>query len=103
MNSRKPRENFIRSLLLRSVARPECEGKPVLRFYSGAVGRAIELHICATGLLSKPRPSFGCLKWRPIISRLFELGIDTRLEGVEVIDCHLAPVGVYHLCLRTIW
>ena len=32
------------------------------------VGRISVRHICATGLLSKPSPSFGCLKLRPMIS-----------------------------------
>ena len=31
-------------------------------------GHRIVRHICADGLLSKPRPSFGCLKLRPMMS-----------------------------------
>jgi hypothetical protein len=36
--------------------------------YRNFVGRIRVRHICATGLLSKPSPSFGCLKLRPITS-----------------------------------
>jgi len=36
--------------------------------YRYFVGRINVRHICATGLLSKPSPSFGCLKLRPITS-----------------------------------
>ena len=32
------------------------------------VGQIIVRHIWATGLPSKPRPSFGCLKLRPMMS-----------------------------------
>src|SRR5438094_1090324 len=38
------------------------------RIYSGLSGMAIERHICATGLPSLPRPSFGFLQWRPMMS-----------------------------------
>lgn len=37
--------------------------------YSGASGSAIARHMCATGLLSFPNPSFGCLNCLPITSR----------------------------------
>src|SRR5579863_4664436 len=36
--------------------------------YKGRSGMAIDLHMCATGLPSKPSPSLGCLKLRPMIS-----------------------------------
>ena len=36
--------------------------------YSGVSGFAMDRHICADGLLSYPRPSAGCLNWRPTIS-----------------------------------
>src|SRR5208283_1306868 len=32
------------------------------------LGQIIARHIWATGELSKPKPSFGCRKWRPTIS-----------------------------------
>ena len=32
------------------------------------VGRRIVRHMCETGLLSKPKPSSGCLKLRPTMS-----------------------------------
>ena len=35
---------------------------------SGVSGTASERHMCAAGLASKPRPSLGCLKWRPMMS-----------------------------------
>src|SRR5206468_12205622 len=38
------------------------------RIYNGLSGMAIERHICATGLPSLPGPSFGFLKWRPMMS-----------------------------------
>src|SRR6202035_4086450 len=36
--------------------------------YRGESGRAMVRHMWATGLLSLPRPSLGCLKWRPTMS-----------------------------------
>ena len=36
--------------------------------YNALVGRIRVRHMCATGLLSKPSPSLGCLKLRPITS-----------------------------------
>ncbi len=46
-------------------------GKAESDLQRGASGFAIVRHICAVGLLSFPRPSFGCLKWRPMISENF--------------------------------
>jgi len=37
-------------------------------FYNGRSGKIIVRHMCDDGLLSQPRPSFGCLKCRPMIS-----------------------------------
>ena len=36
--------------------------------YRKRVGHSMVRHICADGLLSRPSPSLGCLKWRPMIS-----------------------------------
>jgi len=36
--------------------------------HKNRVGQRIVRHICAEGLLSRPRPSFGCLKFRPMMS-----------------------------------
>jgi hypothetical protein len=36
--------------------------------YRKRVGHSIVRHICADGLLSRPSPSLGCLKCRPMIS-----------------------------------
>ena len=36
--------------------------------YRNRVGHISVRHICADGELSKPRPSFGCLKLRPMMS-----------------------------------
>ena len=60
----------------------DAEGRPRLnqrRNYSGVSGLAIVRHMCATGLLSLPRPSFGCLKWRPMMS--MNGSIDTTAFG----------------------
>ena len=51
------------------------------------VGRRMVRHMCATGLLSKPRPSSGCLKLRPTMS-MNGLPAHDRVgvEGVDVVD-----------------
>src|SRR5215831_1532028 len=36
--------------------------------HKNRVGQRIVRHICADGLLSRPRPVFGCLKFRPMMS-----------------------------------
>src|SRR6478735_525855 len=36
--------------------------------HKNRVGHKIVRHICAEGLLSRPRPSLGCLKLRPMMS-----------------------------------
>src|SRR5215475_6370531 len=38
------------------------------RGYKYFVGHMIVRHMCAEGLASQPRPSFGCLKLRPMTS-----------------------------------
>src|SRR5579871_2076119 len=38
------------------------------RRHKNRVGQRIVRHICAEGLLSRPRPSFGCLKLPPMMS-----------------------------------
>ena len=45
-----------------------CTGPLSRQVYSALAGRRIVRHIWAAGELSLPRPSSGCLKWRPIIS-----------------------------------
>src|SRR5262245_33765315 len=49
------------------AVRPDPWVRPTM-IYSGESGRAMVRHMWALGLLSKPRPSFGCLKWRPMMS-----------------------------------
>ena len=46
---------------LRGLPRP----RKIYRYF---VGQMMVRHMCADGLPSKPRPSFGCLKWRPTTS-----------------------------------
>jgi hypothetical protein len=36
--------------------------------YRNRLGHSMVRHMCADGLLSRPRPSFGCLKLRPMMS-----------------------------------
>ena len=38
---------------------------PLQRYF---VGRRMVRHMCEAGVLSKPKPSFGCLKLRPTMS-----------------------------------
>ena len=61
----------------RRVRRPRTRHRPALghgadgqglNIYRNRVGHMMVRHMCADGLLSKPRPSFGCLKWRPMMS-----------------------------------
>ena len=41
---------------------------PPIAFYKNRVGHMMVRHMWADGLLSQPRPSFGCLKLRPMMS-----------------------------------
>lgn len=43
-------------------------GPSTLFGYKNLVGQMIVRHMWATGLLSKPRPSSGWRKWRPMMS-----------------------------------
>ena len=37
-------------------------------YHKNRVGHIMVRHMCADGLESRPSPSFGCLKWRPMTS-----------------------------------
>ena len=44
-------------------------------------------HMCADGLPSKPRPSFGLLEVAADdVGELLQLDLHVRVEGVEVVD-----------------
>lgn len=69
-------------------------------FQSELCGQIMVRHICATGELSNPSPSFGCLKFRPI--RSLKSSMSTLTSGSKAHRSFTVTslLVMYHLCRR---
>src|SRR5262245_45094338 len=70
------------------------------RPHRNRVGHKIVRHICADGLLSRPRPSYGCLKLRPMMSTKSSRLTLAFGSNEELSFTQMRREVMYHLCAR---